>query len=109
MIEFLVRIFNAGVAHAQTATLDDLDPTPFDDIPDLANSILNRIPYFLGGLALAAIIYSGALYILALGDATKIETAKKNFSWTIVGILATMSIYMVIALIVWLTKSTPIG
>ena len=107
-----ILYFLAGIAHA--ATSDDLcalDPTfvncnsgvnTNDALNNLANNLINRIPYYLGGLALLALLYSGAMYMLALGDPTKMETAKKNITWTVTGILAILAIYAVIGVIVWL-------
>lgn len=104
--EVFNQIIQSGTAHAQT--IEDLNPTPFKDVSQLANSLINRVPYFLGALAFLAIIYSGVLYVLALGDPSKTEMAKKNFTWTIIGVIAISSIYMVIALIVWITSNNPI-
>ncbi len=108
MTDLIIKLFHQGKAYAafcSPSECPDLYPTPFSGVTDLANSLINRLPYFLGGLAFVAILYSGALYILALGDPAKTETAKKNFTWTIIGIITISSIYMVISLIVYLTNN----
>lgn len=92
------------IAKAGTFTsLDQLNPS-FDSVESAASSLLSRIPYFLGGLALLAILYSGAMYVFAMGDPSKFETAKKNLMWTIIGILAVAAIYPAIAIVMYLSS-----
>ncbi len=103
--------FFTSVAHAQnTPDLSSLDRT-FVNVPGwtagqsysyLVSNMLGRIPYYLGGLALLALLYSGAIYILALGDATKMEAGKKNITWVVTGILAVFAMYAIIAIVAWL-------
>lgn len=96
-----------AIAKAGTFTsLDQLDPSigGGGGIESLASSLLSRIPYFLGGLALLAILYSGAMYIFAMGDPSKFETAKKNLMWTIIGIIAVAAIYPAIAVVMYLSS-----
>lgn len=85
------------------ANIKDLDPTRSTNITTLASSILNRIPYFLGGLALLAILYSGFMYLTAFGDATKMEQAKKNISWAITGIIFIAATTVIIELLLRVT------
>lgn len=49
--------------------------------------VLNLIPVLLGGLAFFAILYSAILYLGAMGDPSKIETAKKNITWIAMGVV----------------------
>lgn len=96
---------------ALASSWDAIDPTKGSaggDLVLLLNQLLNRIPYFLGGLALLALLYSGFLYITAFGDSTKMEMAKKNITWTVIGILAIAFIYIVIDLILSIFKPMPI-
>jgi len=67
-------------------------------VSGILNYILNLAPYFLGALAFLAILYSGAMYVLSFGDPTKMETAKKNLTWTIIGIVAVAGVYIMITL-----------
>lgn len=85
------------------ANIKDLDPTRSTDITTLASSILNRIPYFLGGLAFLAILYSGFMYLTAFGDTTKMEQAKKNISWVITGIIFIAATTIIINLLLRIT------
>lgn len=97
--------FGSGIKLAQS--LKDYDPTPDNsNIYTLANSILNRAPYILGGLALLALIYSGFMYMTAYGDATKMEQAKKNISWTIIGIIAIAATSAIITIILQIISAT---
>ena len=93
-------------------SLESYDPTKrsgfSDGISTLANSVLNRAPYILGGLALLALIYSGFMYMTAYGDATKMEQAKKNISWTIIGIIAIAATSAIITIILQIISATPI-
>ncbi len=103
-----VGIINSEVKLAQS--LKDLDPTVAGgDLSTVANSVLNRIPYFLGGFALLALLYSGFMYLTAFGDATKMEQAKKNISWTIIGIIAVATISIVMNLILKVLSVTGIN
>lgn len=108
----LIHISSKLLAQATTQfpSLQDLNPTPWNAttnsnaVNDLLNSILDRIPIFLGGLALLALIYSSLMYILALGDPAKMEAAKKNIGWAVVGILLASSVYLIIYLASWITR-----
>jgi hypothetical protein len=87
-----------------TTGLDNMNPT-FSDIYSLSDEILNKIPYFLGGLAFLAILYSGAIYITSFGDPARMESAKKNLTWTVTGILAVMSVYGIMSVIMWIANT----
>lgn len=77
---------------------------PAAAVGNVLSYLLNLAPYFLGGLAFLAILYSGAMYVLAFGDPTKMETAKKNLTWTIIGIVAVAGVYIMITLAARLIK-----
>ena len=91
------------------AGIEQLDPTPRVSYDVLASSLLNRAPYYLGGLALLALIYSGFMYLTAYGDATKMEQAKKNISWTIIGIIAISATSVIIDIILKIISATKLG
>jgi len=102
----LAIIFAPLVADAQeppATGIDKLNPT-FNDIYALGDEAMKRIPVFLGGLAFLAILYSGAIYITSFGDPNKMEMAKKNLTWTVTGIIAVMSIYAIMSLIMWVAN-----
>lgn len=72
----------------------------------LVQSLMDRIPYILGGLAVLALLYSGFLYIMALGDPTKMESAKKNITWVFTGILAVALIVIIMNIVIKITGLT---
>ena len=89
--------------------LSSFDPTPDGStISTVASSLLTRAPFILGGLALAALIYSGFMYMTAYGDAGKMEQAKKNITGTIIGIIAIASVSIIIQLILTVISATKI-
>lgn len=91
---------------------DLLNPTPWGRtagnadvaIWALLSNVLSRFPYFLGGLAFVALLYAGALYIFSTGDPQKMEMAKKNIVWVVIGVLAVAMIYAALASIAFLVR-----
>lgn len=87
---------------AQAATVDALlqenDKTigKNSDLYGVFDSLVNRLPAILGGMAFLALLYSGFMYVMALGDPSKMESAKKNITWVFTGIIAVAVIYVVI-------------
>ena len=75
------------------------------DIFTLVQSIMDRIPVILGGMAFLALVYSGVLYISAFGDTTKMESAKKNITWVFTGILAVAVVLIVMNIVIRITGS----
>ncbi len=73
-------------------------------IIQMAQSLLDRLPYILTILAFAALLYSGGMYVLALGDAQKQETAKKNLTWAIYGMLAMSLVLLGIKIVVYIAS-----
>ncbi len=61
--------------------------TKINSIQDAIVVILTWMLWLAGVLALIAIIYSGAMYITAGGDAAKAETGRKNLTWAIIGLV----------------------
>jgi hypothetical protein len=119
--ELALKVFVFLAVFAPTATLayspeldaaksaiNQIDPTTAPgaagDLTNLLNSLLNRIPYFLGGLGLLALLYSGFIYITAFGNAAKMEAAKKNMTWIAIGIVAVSAIYIIIDIAVKITS-----
>lgn len=110
-----------------TATIDDylkcMDPTIVGDVSkagqpctgtggtdssiaiySVIDSVLDRLPFFLTALAFAAFLYSGAMYVFAMGDTNKMEAAKKNLTWATIGMLAMSLVFAVIQLIGFLAS-----
>lgn len=70
------------------------------------SSLINRLPLFLTILAFAAFLYSGGMYVFAMGDPTKMENAKKNLTWTIYGMIAISTVVIVITVVARLANLT---
>jgi len=111
-------ILSNGVALAQNKkTLEGMDPLrerltanptidPQSAILGILSSLLNYIPYMLGALGLIAILYSAFIYVTSFGDPARMESAKKNITWIMIGLLASATIYIVINLIIKIVKPT---
>ena len=96
----MMNTYLNGVKLAQNLSAYDPTRAYGGDITVLANSLLNRVPYFLGGLAFFALLYSGFMYMTAYGDTNKMEQAKKNITWIIIGIIAVSMVSVIIGVIV---------
>ncbi len=73
--------------------------TNFTDLVGLITSIINWLLGFGGILAVIAIVYSGIMYMTAGSDQTKAENAKKNLTWTIIGVVVILLALFIINLI----------
>ena len=76
------------------------------DIFTVINSLIERLPFFLTAFAFAAFLFSGGMYVLAMGDATKMESAKKNMGWAAIGMVAMASVYIIIKIAAAVGNST---
>ena len=65
----------------------DLPQGRFDTTRELVVGIGTWIFGFIASLAVIAIIWSGIMYITAGGDTAKSDTAKKNLTWAIIGLV----------------------
>lgn len=88
--------------------LSDYDPVNFsfrnastkrEFIFEMLSYFLNLMPYLLGGLAFFGLLYSSIIYLSAMGDSGKIETAKKNITWIVTGIVAIATTLIIIRII----------
>ena len=57
----------------------------FATITSFISSVTAIILYIAGIIAVIMIVYGGILYMTALGQEAKLETAKKTLIWSIVG------------------------
>lgn len=71
----------------------------FTSSDSLAIGILEKLFLFAGILAVIAIIYSGIMYITAGGDTAKADTAKKNLTWAIIGVVIILLAIVIVSLI----------
>lgn len=63
------------------------NPMAFSDIPSFLNHGMGWLLGIVGFLAVIAVIYSGFMYITSGGDSGQAETAKKNFTWAVIGMV----------------------
>lgn len=83
--------------------------TPDAALQVAAESFLDRLPYILTILAFASLLFSGGMYVLAMGDATKMEQAKKNLTWTVYGMLAMSLVLLGIKIVTFVaSQSAPL-
>jgi len=111
----IAKIFTDTVYAASTSTATTLDAILREgdktvaqnsgSVLTLAQSLIDRVPYILGALAVFGMMYSGFLYVMALGDATKMEMAKKNITWIFTGILAIAAVIIIMNIAVKVTGS----
>lgn len=77
----------------------NFDPTKVHSIPEIIAAIINLLLMLVGSLAVLAIVYSGVMYITASGDQTRAETAKKNLTWAIMGIVIVALSFLVVEIV----------
>lgn len=80
-------ITNTGVNH-ERYLITDL-------IPTLVRGAIN----LLAGITIIAIMYAGIQYLTAFGDDTKLENAKKNIIYAIIGLLIAIFSYTIVRII----------
>jgi heme A synthase len=73
--------------------------TATSDPASIAIVFLNWLLPFAGILAAAAVVYSGVMYITASGNSEKTEKAKKNLTWSIIGVIL---VVLSAAIITWI-------
>jgi len=69
----------------QRAGNDVLDPTA--GLTNAIDDLIGRLPIYLSAIGFLAFLYSGAMYVFAFGDASKQESAKKNITWAVTGMI----------------------
>ena len=72
------------------------------DAPSISNigmNILNFLLSVAGIIAIIALVVSGAMYFMAMGDEKKMQKAKRSASYAVLGIIMSMSGMAVVLLI----------
>lgn len=64
---------------------------PDTDIKTIVNNLLNWILGIFGMLAVIAFVISGIQYILSTGDERTMDTAKRNMTYSIIGVVVALS------------------
>lgn len=66
------------------------------DLPGISTMVLEWLLGFMGMVAVAAVLYSGIMYITSNGETDQAEKAKKNLTWAITGIvIITLALFLV--------------
>ncbi|MDP4007948.1 MAG: pilin [Candidatus Peregrinibacteria bacterium] len=68
-------------------------------ITDLIPTLIRGAINLLGGITIIAIMYAGIQYLTAFGDDTKLEAAKKNLIYAIIGLMIAMFSYTIVRII----------
>ena len=71
-------------------------PDPPDRIEGVLKNILNWMLGIVGVIAVIGFVISGIQYILAAGSEKTIETAKRNMTYSILGVIVALSGYVII-------------
>lgn len=67
---------------------------------EMMSYFIDLLPVLLGALAFFAILYSAVLYLTAMGDPSRMESAKKNITWVAMGVVAIAVTLIVINIVV---------
>ena len=78
-------------------------------IIDIAVNLMKWMLYLFGFLAIISFVVSGIQYLAASGNASMIETAKRNMTYSIVGVIVALAGLVIIVAIDALLKGTAWG
>lgn len=93
----------AGVCFPKNTGLSELS------ITDIAVNLMKWMLYLFGFLAIISFVVSGIQYLAASGNAPMIETAKRNMTYSIVGVIVALAGLVIITAIDALLKGTAWG
>gem|GEM_PF-1784242 len=68
-------------------------------ITDLIPTLIRGAINLLGGITIIALMIAGIQYLTAFGDDTKIDNAKKNIIYALVGLLIAMFSYTIVRIV----------
>ena len=71
-----------------------------EDIATLIGDVARIIIGTVGSFALIMFIYGGFMMLISAGNEKKIEEGKKILTWSVIGILAILSSYLVLSLVI---------
>ncbi|MCR4281074.1 MAG: pilin [Candidatus Kaiserbacteria bacterium] len=95
--------FFASVAIAYSATNDARLENPlnsaFSTVPDFISGVLRVVVMIALPIITIFIVFAGFKFLAARGNSSKLDEAKKNFMWVIVGALLIMGAWVLATLI----------
>jgi hypothetical protein len=71
-------------------------PDPQGGIKQILTNLLTWLLGIVGIIALIGFVISGIQYIISTGDDTKMETAKKNMTYSIIGIIVALAGFVIV-------------
>jgi hypothetical protein len=71
-------------------------PDPAGGIAQILRNLLIWFLEIVGVVALIGFVVSGTQYILAAGDSDVIETAKKNLTYSVIGVVVVLASFVII-------------
>jgi hypothetical protein len=94
---------SSGVCFPTSTSL----PDPSGGVAYIIGNVLTWILSIFGFLAIIAFIISGIQYTLSAGDEKMIDTAKRNMTWSIVGVAVALAGVVIIYAIDKMLRGTP--
>jgi hypothetical protein len=99
----LFLYFGVGIAKAASTGDIDFDPVVGTGIPDstlgikpILVNIAKWMLEIIGIIAIISFIISGGQYLLSAGDDKRIESAKRNMTYSIIGVIVALSGFIII-------------
>lgn len=71
-------------------------PDPSGGIKQILTNLLTWLLGIVGIIALIGFVISGIQYIISTGDDTRMETAKKNMTYSIIGIIVALAGFVIV-------------
>ena len=98
-IKSTVAAISGLMALATPAFAEDINPTGWENICDIANAVLPVIYGIAGVIALILLVMGGIQYMSSGGDKIAVEQARGRITSAIVGLVIVFGAYLVINVI----------
>ena len=76
------------------------NPLKVENLSEFIEVLLNIVVVIAFPLVVLALVYSGFLFVMAQGNDSKLEQARKVFLWTIVGAVIVLGVFVIREVIV---------
>jgi len=108
LISFFLALFFVAFSAGAAVTLPSSSDTGLSDksLTDVISNLTNWILGIFGFLAIISFLVSGIMYFLSAGDDKAQEKAKKQMTWSIIGVVIGLSGLVVITAIDYLLNAT---
>ena len=71
-------------------------PDPAGGVKGILLNFMNWLLVVFGSIAIIALVVSGIQYLTAAGDEKGLETAKRNMTYSIIGVIVALSAFVII-------------